>query len=107
MRTIRYFAALLLILTAVLHALPFFKVPQDSHALPMLAFGIVYFTIGILLIMNMKIASALGIIFPLIGIGAVFFVIGLPHVSTMLAILFAIGLLVVLCCAALFYQKTK
>ncbi|MEI6436287.1 MAG: hypothetical protein WCP32_15750 [Bacteroidota bacterium] len=107
MRAIRYFAALILILTAVLHALPFFKVPQDLYALPMLAFAIIYFTIGILLILNMKIASALGIIFPLIGIGAGFFMIGLQHVSAMLAIMFAIDVLVVLCCVAMFYHKTK
>ncbi len=107
MRLIRYLAALLMILTGVLHVLSVFKVQQDAHALPLLAFGIVYFTIGILLMLNMKISAALGIIFPLLGIGTGFFVIGLQNWTTMLGILFAIDAIVVLCCIVLFIKKTK
>ena len=107
MRPIRYLAALLMILTGVLHALPVFSVHQDAHALPLLAFGIVYFTIGIMLMLNMKFSAALGIIFPLLGIGTGFFVIGLQNWTTMLGILFAIDAIVVLCCIVLFIKKTK
>jgi len=106
MRSIRYFAALLMILTGGLHILPVFKVQQDANALPMLAFGIVYFTIGIMLIRNMKISSALGTIFPFLGIGTGFFVIGLMNWNTMLSIMFAIDAIVVLCCIVLFIKKT-
>ena len=107
MKPIRYFAALLLILTSVLHILPFFKTPQDPNVLPMLAFGIIYFTVGILLFLNMKISSSLGIIFPLIGIGTGFFVIGFRNWGTMLGIMFAIDAIVVLCCIALFFNTKK
>ena len=107
MRSIRYLASLLMILTGVLHALPVFTVQRDIHALHLLAFGIVYFTIGIMLMRNMKISAALGIIFPLLGIGTGFFVIGLPNWTTMLGILFAIDAIVVICCIVLFIKKTK
>ncbi len=107
MRSIRYIAALLLILTGVLHAQSVFTVQQDAHTLPLLAFGIVYFTIGIMLMRDMKISAALGIIFPLLGIGTGFFVIGLQNWTTMLGILFAIDAIVVLCCIVLFIKKTK
>jgi hypothetical protein len=107
MKLIRYIAALLMILTAVLHAMPFFKASQDQNAIPMLAFGIIYISIGILLILNMKFSMALGIIFPLIGIAVGVFVIGPKNVNTMLGIMFTIDVLVALCCTALLFNKSK
>ncbi len=107
MRSIRYFAALLLILTGVLHALPFFNLPKDPNTLSMMAFGIVYFTIGILLILNLKISPTLGIIFPLIGLGTGVFMIGFKNWGMMLTLLFAIDAVVILCCSILFFSKPK
>jgi uncharacterized membrane protein HdeD (DUF308 family) len=106
MKTLRYIAALLMILTGVLHILPFFQASNDSNALPMLAFGSIYLVIGILLIRNMKFAPALGIIFPLMGLGAGVFVIGLKNVNMMLGIMFAIDVVVLWCCCVLFFKKT-
>jgi hypothetical protein len=40
--------ALRFIVTGILHVLPMFKMPLDPNSLPMLAYGIVYLTIGIL-----------------------------------------------------------
>ena len=79
MKTIRYFAALLMLSTGVMHLLPMFKEPRDPNALPMLGFGIVYLTIGVLLILNKNISRVLGIVFPLIGLGVGFFVVGLKN----------------------------
>jgi uncharacterized membrane protein HdeD (DUF308 family) len=106
MSAVRYIAALLLILTGILHALPFFKVPQEPNALPMLAFGIVYLTIGFLLIMNLKVAPVLGIIFPLLGLIAGFLMIGLENFTAMLIFLFAIDVIVIGCCTYLVFVKS-
>lgn len=57
MKTIRYFAALLMLVTGVMHLLPMFKVTRDPNALPMLGFGIAYLTVGVLLIMNKNISQ--------------------------------------------------
>jgi uncharacterized membrane protein HdeD (DUF308 family) len=107
MKTIRYFAALLLLGTGVMHLLPIFKVPRDPNALPMLAFGVIFFTIGVLLILNKNISRLLGIIFPLIGLAVGFFVVGLNKWDTMLTIMFIIDAVVVICCIALLLNKNK
>jgi uncharacterized membrane protein HdeD (DUF308 family) len=107
MKTIRYFAALLLLVTGVMHLLPMFKVPRDPNALPMLAFGIAYFATGVLLILNKKFSQVLGIVFPLIGLGIGFFVVGLKNWNTMLTIMFIIDAVVVICCILLLLNRNK
>ncbi|TAL67410.1 MAG: hypothetical protein EPN88_07560 [Bacteroidetes bacterium] len=107
MKTIRYFAALLMLVTGIMHLLPMFKVPRDPNALPMLAFGIVYFTIGVLLLLNKNISRVLGIVFPLIGLAVGFFVVGLKNWDTMLTIMFIIDAVVVICCITLLLNRNK
>lgn len=107
MKTIRYFAAGLLLLTGVLHILPIFKTPSDPNSIPMLVFGIAYFAIGVLLIMKIKFASLFGIIVPLIGLGTGFFVVGLKNWDTMLSFLFGIDAVVIICCSLLLLNKNK
>jgi hypothetical protein len=107
MKTIRYFAALLMLVTGTMHLLPMFKVPRDPNALPMLAFSIVYFTTGVLLIMNKNISRVLGIVFPLIGLAVGFFVVGLKNWDTMLTIMFIIDAVVVICCIILLLNRNK
>ena len=107
MKTIRYLAAVLMLITGVMHMLPVFTKPEDPNALPMLGFGIVYFIIGILLILNKKIAEILGIIVPLIGLGIGFFKIGLKNWDTMLTIMFLIDAVVVICCIFLLMNRKK
>jgi hypothetical protein len=107
MKTIRYFAAFLMLATGVMHILPMFKEPRDNNALPMLGFGIVYLTIGVLLILNKKISSLLGVIFPLIGLAVGFFVVGLKNWDTILTIMFVIDAVVVICCTVLILNRNK
>lgn len=107
MKPIRYFAAGLLLLTGILHILPMFKTPSDPNALPMLIFGIVYITIGILLILKVRYDSLSGIIFPFIGLLTGFFVVGLKNWNTMLTLMFLIDAVVVVCCFILFLKKDK
>jgi len=107
MKTIRYFAALLMLVTGVMHLLPIFKVPRDPNALPMLAFGLAYLTVGVLLILNKNISRILGIVFPLIGLAVGFFMIGLKNWDTMLTIMFVIDAVVVICCIILLLNRNK
>ncbi|MEI6050743.1 MAG: hypothetical protein WCS03_17760 [Bacteroidota bacterium] len=107
MKTIRYFAALLLLVTGVLHLLPMFKVPRDPNALPMLAFGIAYFTVGVLLILNKRVSQILGIAFPLIGLAVGFFIIGMKNWDSMLTIMFIIDAVVVICCIIMILNRNK
>jgi len=107
MKTIRYFAALLMLITGVLHILPMFSEPRDPNALPMLAFSIVYFGVGVLLMLKIRFSEILGIIFPLIGLGTGFFVVGLNNWDTMLSIMFIIDAIVIICCIVLLLNKNK
>jgi hypothetical protein len=107
MKTIRYFAAVLMLVTGGMHILPMFTTPKDPNALPMLGFGIVYFTIGVLLILNKKIAEILGIVVPLAGLAIGFFKIGLKNWDTMLTIMFIIDAVVIICCIFLLLNRKK
>ncbi len=107
MKTVRYVATSLLIFTGVLHTIPFFRGAVDGNALPMLVFGVIYLTIGILLMLNLKIARLLGIIFPLIGISTGFFVIGTKNWDVLLSILISIDFVVITCCCALILKREK
>jgi uncharacterized membrane protein HdeD (DUF308 family) len=108
MKTIRYLAALLLVITAILHIFTVFKDVKDPDALPMLGFGVVYLVIGILLFINSKkYAQILGIIFPLIGLIVGFGVVGLKNWDTMLTIMFIIDAIVIICCIILLLNRNK
>jgi len=107
MKIIRYFAVCLLLLTGVLHIIPIIKTPSDPNAIPMLIFGIVYFTVGILLLLKVKYSDLLGVIFPIIGLGTGFFVVGLKNWDAMLTFLFAIDAVVVICCVLLLLNRKK
>jgi uncharacterized membrane protein HdeD (DUF308 family) len=107
MKTIRYFAAVLMLITGVMHMLPVFTTPEDPNALPMLGFGIVYFAIGVLLILNKKVAEILGIVVPLLGLAIGFFKIGLKNWDTILTIMFIIDAVVVGCCIFLLMNRNK
>jgi len=107
MKHIRNFAATLLIITSILHALPAFTVTEDPNAMPMLAFGVAYFIIGFLLFVNKSISYILGIIFPVIGLLVGFFVIGYRNWDNMLIAMFLIDGIVILCCIFLLVDRAK
>jgi uncharacterized membrane protein HdeD (DUF308 family) len=107
MKTIRYLAGLLMVITGILHVFPLFKEVKDPNAIPMLGFGIVFFAIGVLLFMDKKFSQILGIIFPLIGLGVGFGVVGLKNLDTMITIMFIIDVVVVICCIILIFNKEK
>lgn len=98
MKGLRYTASVLLLGSGIAHVLLALLSFDDPQALPVLVFGIFYFTIGILLLANLRFAPALGIIFPLIGLAAGILVIGIPNWTLMLTFLFIIDAVVVVLC---------
>ncbi len=107
MKTVRYFAAVLMLVTGVLHILPMFQTPRDANALPMLFFGMAFLLVGILLIINQKLGPILGILFPLLGLATGFFMVGVKNWTTMLTIMFIIDAVVLICCILLLMYKEK
>ena len=107
MKTIRYLAGCLLLLTGVLHFLPIIETPSDPNAIGMLVGGIIYLTIGVLLIMKIKFAPLLGLFFPLLGIVLGFLVLGFKNWDSFMSFLYAIDAVVVICCLLLLLNKKK
>jgi hypothetical protein len=68
MKAIRYLASILLLAAGVVHIILFIRGPRDLVSAVVLAFGIIYFAIGILLFLKIKYSTVSGILFPLIGI---------------------------------------
>ena len=107
MKQLRYLAASLMVITGILHVIPIFKGIEDPNALPMLAFGIGYLAIGVLLFLNKQIGKIIGIILPLIGLGIGFIKIGIENWDTMLTVMFLIDTIVVISCIILLLNKNR
>ena len=107
MKQLRYLAASLMVITGILHVIPIFKGIEDPNALPMLAFGIGYLAIGVLLFLNKQIGKIIGIILPLIGLGIGFVKIGVENWDTMLSFMFLIDAIVVISCIILLLNKNR
>ena len=105
MRHIRHLAATLLFLTGVLHFIPLFIRFDDPNTFPMLLFGLGYFNVAYLLFKNRVIGVFLGVILPLIGIGAAFIKIGFENWDLLLQLMIAIDVVVVVCCVLLLNKK--
>ena len=107
MKQLRYLAASLMVITGILHVIPIFKGIEDPNALPMLAFGIGFLAIGVLLFLNKQIGKIIGIILPLIGLGIGFAKIGVENWDTMLSVMFLIDAIVVISCIILLLNKNR
>ena len=107
MKQLRYLAASLMVITGILHVIPIFKGIEDPNTLPMLAFGIGYLAIGVLLFLNKQIGKIIGIILPLIGLGIGFIKIGVENWDTMLSVMFLIDAIVVISCIILLLNKNR
>ena len=71
----------------------------------MLLFGLGYFNVAYLLFKNRAIGVFLGVILPLIGIGAAFIKIGFENWDLLLQLMIAIDVVVVVCCVFFINKK--
>ena len=105
MKQIRHIATALLFITAILHFIPLFTQFDGPYTFPMLAFGLAYAGVGYLLCKNKPIGKFLGILIPMIGLGAGVLQIGYENWNTLLKILFSIDALVIICCILLLNKR--
>ena len=104
MKTIRYIAALLMLISGIWHTIGYFMAPADWGILSLVV-GILYVIIGLLLFTPKIIGVYLGLI-PIIPPIAAFFV---PDVKLDFATstLLLIDLIVFICCVYLLLKRTK
>jgi uncharacterized membrane protein HdeD (DUF308 family) len=102
MNTIRFISGLLLIVSGVLHFVVYYRDPKKSGSIGILAFGIIYCIIGLLLFNSRMYPLYLGIIVPLTGMILSLIKFGLPKLASISAIfkLFEI-VAIILCCVLL------
>lgn len=107
MKNIRYLAAMLLIIDGILHIVMYFKTPHDPNIMGILAFGIIYIAVGILMFMPNIYSVYLGLIFPIIGIIAACVKIGIHNLGYTMILTLLIDIVVIFCCAYLLIKRIR
>jgi len=107
MKTIRYIAAFILLAAGVLHFLLFKQDPLATGSALVLAFGIIYFVIGILLFLKIKYSSVMGIIFPLIGSIVGLKIIDPTEVNLLVGIMGIMDVVILILCLILEWNRWK
>jgi hypothetical protein len=107
MKTIRFFAALLLVITGVWHSSLFFKAMNDPDSLPLLIFGILYALIGVMMFTPKVLWVYLGMILPIIGMILAFVKIGMKNFDLTMKSLMLIDLVVIFCCVYVLLTRKK
>lgn len=105
MKTIRYFAALLMLISGVWHIVLYLKAPAD-FGIAALAFGILYVITGLLLFTPKKLGVYLGLI-PLVPLIMAPFMVDLKNLDLTTTIILLIDLVVFICCAYILLKRTK
>ena len=105
MKAIRLLAASMFLLTGILHLYLALKTPADPNFIVTLAFGIVYFATGVLLLMKMGFARWLGLI-PIVPMVMAPFMLDLSNLDWTM-VWFPIELIAVICCIILLLKKSK
>jgi hypothetical protein len=105
MKPVRYFAALLMLISGIWHVVLYFKVPE-YHILLMLVFGVIYVVTCLLLFMTRKIGVYFGLIFPLGAlVGTLVQESDLKSLDLTARILLLIAVVVFVCCAYLIMAR--
>lgn len=105
MKTIRYIAALLMLISGVWHIVWYIKTPVDP-SIEALVFGILYIITGLLLFTPKMIGIYLGLI-PLIPLIWAPFVVNLKSLDAKTTIILLIDLIVFVCCVYLLIKRKK
>ena len=98
MKTIRLLAALLILLSGILHIILYFQNPGKDGSIGILGFGVIYCITGALLFNTRKYPVYLGIFVPLIGMTLSLVKFGIPELISMSALFKLLGLSAVVCC---------
>lgn len=96
MKTIRYTAASLLLLTGLMHAYYMLRAPHESNSIGLLIFGIVFMVTAIFVYLDSKLALYAGILIPFIG-GVLAITDISKHFSRHMLVFLIIDILIILC----------
>jgi len=107
MKAIRYLAAALFLLDGILHLYFVTKGPSDPNFLAALAFGIIYFALGVLLILNKKFAFWPGFIIPILPLALALFTVDFKTLDAISITILVCDVLVVICCLILLMNKNR
>ena len=107
MKTIRLLAGILLIINGVLHIVLYLQTSNNDGSIGILAFGIIYIITGLLLFNKKRYPIYLGIIIPIIGMSLSLIKFGVPELISLSALFKVIGLIVIICCAIIVFNKKK
>ena len=105
MKAIRLLAASMFILTGGLHLYKAFSAPTDPDFILILAFGVVYFATGVLLVMNKRFAIWMGLI-PIIPLVMAPFMLDFQNMDWSF-VWIPIEIVAVICCIVLLVKKSK
>ncbi len=97
MKTIRYTAASLLLLTGLMHAYYMLRAPHEPNSIGLLIFGIVYIITAIFVYLDSRLTLYAGILIPLIG-GVLATSDISKHFSRHMVAFLIIDILIILCC---------
>ena len=106
MKAISYVTVGLLLIIGGLHLYFGIKNPSDPKFVANLIFGIVYFTLGVLMIKKIRLSTWLGFIISLVVLG-LSPLGGYKNLDTWTWIMLAIFALTVICCLILLLNKKK
>ena len=105
MKAIRLLAASMFLLTGVLHFYLSFSALDDPNFIITLAFGVVYFATGVLLLLNKRFALWMGLI-PIVPLVMAPFMLDLSSPDWTFAWI-PIEIVAVICCIILLVKKSK
>ena len=105
MKTIRLIAGILLVISGVLHVVMYIKTQDDPGSIGTLIFGIIYATTGLLLFTRQKYPVYLAVIFPLIGMTIALIKFGFPVLTSLMALLVLIDILVIIGCGYILLKR--
>jgi hypothetical protein len=105
MKMFRYVASSLMLTDGLLHILAVFGSLPGFMTIPMLVYGVVYLFIGILLFLNIRFSSLLGIILPLSGLISGLFMIDPGNPGVMMVVLGLLDISAMTCCLFLLLKK--
>jgi uncharacterized membrane protein HdeD (DUF308 family) len=107
MKVIRLLAGILLIINGILHIVLYLQTSNNPGVIGILAFGIIYIITGLLLLSKKKYPVYLGIIIPIIGMSLSLIKFGVPELISLSALFKVIGLVVIICCLIIVFNKEK
>jgi hypothetical protein len=107
MKTIRLFAGLFLILNGTLHIFEYLNRYPNPGSIGILAFGLIYILVGLLLFNKKSYPVYLGLIFPIVGMTLSIIKFGIPELISLSALFKLIGLIIITSCTYILINRKK